>query len=588
MRSLFLVLLLCTFSLSTLAQDDYRSFNKYSYKEFIEMIANEPSGTFELSNAFVSLFPTIDELHLEELDTVKPIVFKSDTLFWPSKKEDLDTLSINKELILDNVIFQHWFHSIEFTEAVHLNNTTGFVALNCTFNKEFNFTITEEAHEYIFRELNTRPDYFHLQGSKFNQSFSFQTEQIQNSLLDKKKKLQVNFLGNEFSGISFYLKDAQGHLEFFSNHFNNLHYPPQLISENGFKIRDNNFNHRLTRITLSEGEFISNEFYDNRFENLLYLNYQSPNNVILKWQDIDDKVIFRSSENITDYTFLDEYYDSIRIADELIFNEEIAMRGRFLNYFRKRFNLKEANSVYSEMKRLETDRLSFEYYENPNFDTYFSWKVNQFLEVFSSFGTRPARAVIVSLYVIILFGLFYLFFPNSWDEKGKHRILNRFRYFNKYLLAPSGMHELYLQEKESQVVSYKQFKEEISKSNMELPKFFVRWAKPVYHLSMINTRLSSGLLKSTDILSGKWADLPPAKRRWKNIQIGTFLIFGLLWDLLVRMLNALMLSVNTFTTLGFGEIPIKGIPRYLAIIQGFIGWFMLTIFSVSLISQLLS
>jgi len=35
-------------------------------------------------------------------------------------------------------------------------------------------------------------------------------------------------------------------------------------------------------------------------------------------------------------------------------------------------------------------------------------------------------------------------------------------------------------------------------------------------------------------------------------------------------------------------IPIKGLPRYLAIIQGFIGWFMLTIFSVSLISQLLN
>lgn len=37
-----------------------------------------------------------------------------------------------------------------------------------------------------------------------------------------------------------------------------------------------------------------------------------------------------------------------------------------------------------------------------------------------------------------------------------------------------------------------------------------------------------------------------------------------------------------------GEIHIKGLPRYLAIIQGFIGWLMLTIFSVSLIAQLLN
>ena len=68
--------------------------------------------------------------------------------------------------------------------------------------------------------------------------------------------------------------------------------------------------------------------------------------------------------------------------------------------------------------------------------------------------------------------------------------------------------------------------------------------------------------------------------------IGTF-GFVLIFDVIVKMLNTRMLSINTFTTLGFGEIPIKGLPRYLAIIQGFIGWFMLTIFSVSLITLLL-
>jgi hypothetical protein len=68
--------------------------------------------------------------------------------------------------------------------------------------------------------------------------------------------------------------------------------------------------------------------------------------------------------------------------------------------------------------------------------------------------------------------------------------------------------------------------------------------------------------------------------------VGAFLI-AVVYDIFIKMLNALMLSINTFTTLGFGEIPIKGLPRYLAIVQGFIGWFMLTLFSVSLISQLL-
>jgi hypothetical protein len=59
------------------------------------------------------------------------------------------------------------------------------------------------------------------------------------------------------------------------------------------------------------------------------------------------------------------------------------------------------------------------------------------------------------------------------------------------------------------------------------------------------------------------------------------------FSFLKRCLNALMLSINAFTTLGFGTIPAKGLTRYLLIIQGFVGWILLTIFSATLISQFL-
>ena len=56
-----------------------------------------------------------------------------------------------------------------------------------------------------------------------------------------------------------------------------------------------------------------------------------------------------------------------------------------------------------------------------------------------------------------------------------------------------------------------------------------------------------------------------------------------------KMRNALI-PENLFGRLvgGFSEIPIKGLPQYPAIAQGFIDWFMLTIFSVSLLSQMLN
>ena len=55
----------------------------------------------------------------------------------------------------------------------------------------------------------------------------------------------------------------------------------------------------------------------------------------------------------------------------------------------------------------------------------------------------------------------------------------------------------------------------------------------------------------------------------------------------VRALNSTTLSVNAFSTLGFGAIPVKGVSRYITILEGFLGWFLLSIFSVSLISQML-
>lgn len=47
--------------------------------------------------------------------------------------------------------------------------------------------------------------------------------------------------------------------------------------------------------------------------------------------------------------------------------------------------------------------------------------------------------------------------------------------------------------------------------------------------------------------------------------------FSLVLRFLILLINALTLSQNSFTTLGFGRIPTTGLARYVCIIQGFIG-----------------
>lgn len=62
---------------------------------------------------------------------------------------------------------------------------------------------------------------------------------------------------------------------------------------------------------------------------------------------------------------------------------------------------------------------------------------------------------------------------------------------------------------------------------------------------------------------------------------------SLIKGLITSFFNAITLSVNSFVTLGFGTIPTKGIAKYICIFQGFLGWFLLSIFIVALINQIL-
>jgi len=61
----------------------------------------------------------------------------------------------------------------------------------------------------------------------------------------------------------------------------------------------------------------------------------------------------------------------------------------------------------------------------------------------------------------------------------------------------------------------------------------------------------------------------------------------LLLGLLISLINAFTLSLNSFTTLGFGNIPTHGLARYFCVLEGFIGWFLLSIFTVALFNQVL-
>ncbi len=193
------------------------------------------------------------------------------------------------------------------------------------------------------------------------------------------------------------------------------------------------------------------------------------------------------------------------ISTDWMYRKLMKVYANLGEVYRRDGDRESSNGSFSEMKLVETSRLKFLYSTNPRFETYFRWKLNQFLNFFTDYGTNPAKAVIKSIWVILIFSIFYLFFPSDWDVSNRSTLLKR-------------MKELVSKNRE--------------KSFMATLGF---------------------------------------------VSYGGF----------IHVLNAITLSLNAFTTLGFGDIPTHGAARYVTIVQGFIGWFLLTIFSVSLINQVL-
>lgn len=254
---------------------------------------------------------------------------------------------------------------------------------------------------------------------------------------------------------------------------------------------------------------------ENEFKLVGLINTTLPEetyNVNLAWYQLKEGLCVVSGlENTKDssgnYLPSIELFDGYgsEVQDFHLFSALTSSYTNLYNTYKLRGDIESANPCYAELKRIQTNRWRFLYKRDRNFEAFFRWRLNQFLNIFTDYGTNPAKAVIRSIWVILLFSIFYLFFPSDWDISNRSEMLSR------------------------------------------------------------------------------WKDL--FNRNREKSLLSTF--YFLLFTGFIHLLNALTLSLNAFTTLGFGDIPTHGAARYVTIVQGFIGWFLLTIFSVSLINQVL-
>ncbi|MDH5610463.1 MAG: hypothetical protein OEY56_13375, partial [Cyclobacteriaceae bacterium] len=199
------------------------------------------------------------------------------------------------------------------------------------------------------------------------------------------------------------------------------------------------------------------------------------------------------------------YYGSSasELDNDYGFKKLISTYTGLYRIYKENGDIESANEVYVELQQLYTRRYLHQYTTEGGMNNWFRWKLNQLLEAYIGYGTDPTRALIKSFYILLVFSIFYFFFPSEWDTASKRELLSH-------------------------------FKNAVSTNNNKT-KAAIRF-------------------------------------------IGY---------LLLSLLNAMTLSLNAFVTLGFGTIPTKGFARYVCIIQGFMGWFLLSLFTVALINQVI-
>ena len=603
----FLLLFVCSLSF---AQEN-EEMKTYSFSELIQMIENEPDTLFQLKNAIILNDPIKDKEYFIDPQRMYDAVVSRKTDYSGIKK------AINKHLILENVNFEDregflffkeptpMFANILFNKSVQLKNVYGIKFINCQFDEKVSYRIdtnfSKTTKSLIFAD------------NAFRKSFRFFSWQ---EIDDVHEEQQVVIIGNKFvvskelTTLISFNQNIVYNVTISENKFYGSGESGIIVSEpKNLEIHKNVFAATSTYISISITDDTPKQFMfsENSFRTSVdfYINNLSPSFQI-DWDQFSGKinafdgVHLQRNEHLKEMTLEealelkgnnqglnDLYRSNFRVENDIAYKAEMAIRGEFFRFFKDNFDKESANAVYIELKDLETQRLKYKHNESPSFDGYFKWKINQFLKVFSDYGTNPAKSIMFSIYVIFIFGAFYLFFPNSWDSHGKNRIMHRYSFFMKYMVKDAGIHEVYLEEKQQEFDEYREFGRVIDESKNKVPRFFtstslllLRWAKS-------GSVVSAFLLKRIDVMKGKWAELTKGRRIWKSILLIVIFTIAVIYDIFIKMLNALMLSINTFTTLGFGEIPIRGLPRYLAIMQGFIGWFLLTIFSVSLISQLM-
>jgi hypothetical protein len=486
-------------------------------------------------------------------------------------------------LVLRNITFMDYF-------AIFNSTPVKAIFKDCTFKK-------------TLRIYNNTIDFIDIDSCRLEHGFKFIRNTVNDRLTFKNCKISVNpalfgdtdaldmearlfRLSNKLDAFDLIIQDTEFNLP------DNLKTNPQYF----ITLTESSFNNlRLVGNTVNaaidfsestvENAFVTNDCKYNGNVILDAFNI-NPINTRVQWSSVDNNRL-AVYDHKTKKMYSGKDVDSI--ANEIQFASLISCYANFYNAFKSQGNRIAANACYVEWKNIETAFLHDLYTSGKDKSVFFNYLMNVFLRVFCDYGTNPLKAIQIAFYVLLFFAGIYFFFPYSILSFHKRSLFDQLKVYGYYLTSPKSLLEIEdsVIAKENKVPTYNEYMSFVSESKGKIPWYFHLFGKPLYFLELIRDRPTKWFYKLIDIFPDEWEKMSKFKKILATVLYGAVFLLTIIWFFLIHVLDSIALSLNVFSTLGFGQIPIKGIPRYLTILEGFIGWFLLSIFSVSLISQVI-
>lgn len=317
-------------------------------------------------------------------------------------------------------------------------------------------------------------------------------------------------------------------------------------------------------------------------------NFDFPaENTNLPWYNLGGEklCLLVSQQNARPYPYQAKTNESI--SNTLLYNELMSCYNKINAMYQARGDRRSTNSSYIEVKNLETRMQRYLYQVNPTLNLFIGYNLNQFLSFFSDYATNPAKSLLISLYTILIFAFIYMLTYSEWDGINFRYFVRQYMLLADYFMTDQSLKDLYKQDVKEDYEQFEKMKANYLRNKSDIPLLVRGLGFPLYFLWTARQTFSIKLYEKIELMHGQWKQLSRQRKTLIGILTAIMLLVFFILVLLIKFINSFILSINMFLAMGFGKTPDGRSPMYLTVIEGLIGWLMITIFTITLLSQLL-